>query len=348
MILRSRSWLAALVVGGGLLSSLTPSASSAVSSFQTGPAGRNIILPQRQGALLGAASGPSSSTTNPDLRPLEALLGRSLDIEHRFMQRRCSLDPGVVRGAGHRGHIPMVSWTPSPSTGGMILRGAADACIRRMGRQISRQPYRLFLRPYWEFNGDWLPHSRDVDGTLLSADEHKAMWRRTVDILRGAGAFRRASIVWCPSEGYYGNGDFFDERRAYPGDRYVDWVCADGYNRNSSSAWCGAHGRSHPGWCEFEEIFHDSLSSSGSVESNFRGRKPFMVGETGSVEGSPGMKGEWFRRARDYIKGEMPGLRALVFFDVALGDGDWRIGTSDSSLQGARDLVRDGHFSTSG
>ena len=121
-------------------------------------------------------------------------------------------------------------------------------------------------------------------------------------------------------------------------------MCADGFNWNSPTAWCGAHGRSHPGWCEFREIFHDSFLPSGSVETDFRGRKPFMVGETGSVEGAPGSKAEWFRNARAYIKAAMPGLRALVLFDVAFSDGDWRVGTSTSSLEGVRELVRDPYF----
>jgi hypothetical protein len=324
---------------------LTSSSSASTDGrFHNGPAGKNIILPLRQGVFVGAASAPASATTNPNLAPLEAMLGRRLDIEHRYMQERCSLDRGVIRGAGRRGHIPMISWTPSPSVGEMILRGAADACIFRIGKQLGRQPYRLFLRPYWEFNGSWSPYTKHVDGSPLSADEHRGLWRRTVDILRAAGAFKRASIVWCPSEGHYGNNDFFDERRAYPGDRYVDWVCADGFNRNSPMTWCGAHGTSHSGWCEFREIFHDSSLPSGSVESDFRGRKPFMVGETGSVEGTPGSKGEWFRNARAYIKEAMPGLRALVLFDAALSDGDWRVGTTASSVQGVRELVRDPYF----
>jgi len=339
-----RPCLAGLIVVLGLCT--TASASSSAGSFYDGPAGGDIILPPRKGVLVGAASGPPSAITNPSLTTLESLVGRSLDIEHRFMQQRCSLEPGVVRGAARRGHIPLISWVPNPSVGGQVLRGDADACIRRFGRQVARQPYKLFLRPYWEFNGTWFAHSKNVDGSLLSADEHKAMWRRTVKVLHAAGAFRRASIVWCPSEGHYGNGDAFDERRAYPGDEYVDWVCADGFNLNSSTAWCGAYGTPHAGWCEFGEIFHDSTTPGGNVEMDFRSRKPFMIAETGSLESAPGKKGEWLRNIRDYSKASMPGLSALVYFDVAFNDADWRVATSSSSLQGLRDLIRDPYFDT--
>lgn len=166
------------------------------------------------------------------------------------------------------------------------------------------------------------------------------MWRRTVDVLAAAGAFPNTSIVWCPEEGHYGNGDGFDERLAYPGDRYVDWVCADGYNWNRAESWCGAHGNPRQGWCEFAEIFHDTVSPGGNVEMDFRGRKPFMVGETGSTEGQHARKGEWFRKARDSIRKSMPGLRALVYFDMAYEASDWRISTSPSSFAGFAALAR--------
>jgi len=323
-----------------LLPSLAGSASSGQQSYFSGPAGRGVILPPaNQRMLLGIAQTGTDASVARDVTSLEATTGRKLDIEHLFMQRTCSLRLDRIAAVDRRGHIPMISWVPASVNGGAVLRGAADACIAAVGRQIARQPHRLFLRPFWEFNGDWFAHSRDVDGSLLTEAEHKALWRRMVTLLAAAGAFPKTSIVWCPQEGHYGNADAFDEQRAYPGDRYVDWVCADGYNWNSSESWCGARGQPHPGWCEFGEIFHDTLSPGGNVEMDFRGRKPFMVGETGSIEGLEAQKGQWFRNARDSIRTSMPGLRALVYFDMAY-DADWRIATSPSSRTGFVELAR--------
>jgi Glycosyl hydrolase family 26 len=323
----------------GLVLVHTQSSSGAVQPFFTGPAGKGIILPPRKGAFFGTAQSGEESVAS-QLARLESSIGRKIDIEHRYMQRTCSLDVRVIRAAARRGHIPMISWFPDPANGGDLLRGGADPCIRSVGRQIARQPYKILLRPYWEFNGDWMPWSRDIDGSLLTAEEHKAMWRRTVDRLRQAEAFPKASIVWCPNEGHYGNGDAFDETVAYPGDAYVDWVCSDGYNFNSSLAWCGQHA----GWCDFSEIFHDQRN----VEQDFRGRKPLLVGETGTVEdlSDPKRKGNWFRDARTFIKSSMPGARGLVYFDIAYTDGDWRIATTQASLAGLRELVSDPYFNT--
>jgi len=316
-------------------------ASSAPAGFFTGPAGRNIILPTGSNRiLLGVAQTGTYASVARDVRLLEASTGRALDVEHLFMQGTCSLRLDALRAVVARGHVPLVSWLPVQANGGAILRGDSDGCIHAVGRQIARQRARIFLRPYWEFNGDWFAHSRDLDGSLLTPEEHLAMWRRTVDVLAAAGAFPKTSIVWCPAEGHYGNGDGFDERLAYPGDRYVDWVCADGYNWNRAESWCGAHGNPRQGWCEFAEIFHDRVAPGGNVEMDFRGRKPFMVGETGSAEGQHARKGLWFRNARDSILESMPGLRALVYFDMAYEATDWRISTSPSSLAGFAALAR--------
>lgn len=318
----------------------TGAASSASSGYFTGPAGRSVILPTGGNRLLlGVTQTGTDAAVARNVRSLEASIGRELDVEHLFMQDTCSLRLEAVRAVVARGHVPLVSWLPVQRNGGAILRGDADRCIRAIGRQIARQPSRLFLRPYWEFNGDWLAHSRDVDGSLLTPAEHKAMWRRTVEILASAGAFPKTSIVWCPQEGHYGNGDAFDERLAYPGDRYVDWVCADGYNWNKAGAWCGARGNPHDGWCEFAEIFHDVVTPGGNVEMDFRKRKPIMIAETGSVEDRHGRKGQWFRNARDAIRTSMPGLRAFVYFDISF-DADWRLSTSPSSLAGFGALAR--------
>ena len=310
-------------------------------SFYTGPAGSNVILPTKRGVLLGTAQTGSYASVKHQLQALEATIGRKLDIEHRYMQGTCSLDRSLVRAIVKRGHIPMISWLPSTRNGGAIMRGDADTCIRTFGRQIAAQPHRILLRPYWEFNGDWYEHSKDLDGSLLTADEHKAMWRRSIDRLRDGGAFPKASVVWCPGEGHYGNGDSFDEDTAYPGDSYVDWVCSDGYNMNSPDSWCG----SHAGWCEFSEIFtHGGLVPG--VEQAFRNRKPFMVGETGSVEGSAEQKREWFLDIRKSVKLTMPGMLGLVYFDVSYANQDWRIGTSESALNGFRSLAASPHFNT--
>src|SRR5204863_9267554 len=115
-----------------------------------------------------------------------------------------------------------------------------------------------------------------------------AAWRRTVDLFKAVGA-DNLSWVWCPGQSYYGESSY----KSYPGDAYVDWVCSDGYNWNEPGAYCSSGGNPHPGWCRFAEIFHENSAPRESVELDFRGRKPYMVGEVGTAEGARGQKGEW-------------------------------------------------------
>jgi hypothetical protein len=123
----------------------------------------------------------------------------------------------------------------------------------------------------------------------------------------------------------------------------VDWVAADGYNWNSPNAWC----TTHPGWCQFKEIFH---GTSDNVEHVLGPQKPFMVAETGSREGGHGRKGRWFRRARDAIKASFPHMHALVYMDHDFsgrgGCCNWRLDSSRSSLRGFKALARDRYFWT--
>ncbi len=158
-------------------------------------------------------------------------------------------------------------------------------------------------------------------------------------MLRSEGV-RKASFVWAPD-----TSQPFES--SYPGNRYVDWVAADGYNWNSPNAWCTTHpGLSHPGWCQFREIFHGKKN----VEHVFGGEKPYMVAETGSEESAAGRKGRWFRRARDAIKAGFPHMYALVYMDINTtpneGCCNWRLDSSRSSLRGFKALARDRHFWT--
>jgi chitodextrinase len=301
------------------------------SSFYTGPAGQGILLPSQQGTFLGTAQSPyNGASPEQQMADLESYVGRRIDIEHRFMQspNACTpLDAGLIDAIARRGHIPMISWNPN-LYGDEILAGKGDECLRQFGAQIAAQPHKLILRPYSEFNGNWRKFSKYADGTMLTSAEFKALWIRSIGKLREGGAFPKASIYWCGSEGYYTRPVWINALDAYPGDQYVDWVGNDGYGYDSR---------------QFSQI-----GGITKVEQDFRGRKPVMVGETSARERSDDTtwKGNWWRGLRDHAKASMPGLLGVIVFDVAYSDGDWRIGTSDNSRQGFRDLARDPHFNT--
>ena len=156
-------------------------------------------------------------------------------------------------------------------------------------------------------------------------------------------------FVWSPDEGYYDLSKTL-QQNGYPGDAYVDWVGSDGYNFNSAAAWCGFHA----GWCEFWEVFHHGYTGAQAVgiEPLFRGRKPFVAEETGTVEdpANPARKGQWMTNMESSIKSDFPGLRMLLYFDVDLTATErvnWRIDTSLASLAGFKTLAQDPYFNPS-
>ena len=240
----------------------------------------------------------------------------------------------------------MVSWFPIPAYADQIIAGQADACIRSFGTSIGSQSGKVLVRPYWEFNGGWQTYSKNSDGTRATAAQEKQMWQHTIDVLKTTSFFSKASVVWSVSGGYFNNGDAWNNPTPYPGDNYVDWVASSGYNWNKSTAWCG----SHAGWCTFAEaVTHGRYAPAYTpigVEASFRGKKPYLVGETGSQEDplTPGRKGQWMVAMGNYAKTYMPGLYALVYFDQAFSGAGWNLDSSTSSMDGFKSFANDPYF----
>lgn len=315
-------------------------------SYFNGPAGTNNILPPKDGAFLGVFPGQpgwNEAQKRQDLLALEAYIGRRVDIDQGHYGApigRCYWEPPFSRGTEawdyQNGRIPMISWSPG-YTLDQVNGGEADACLRDVARRFKAFTKPVLWRLWWEFN--------IVPGFVWAGTGQRFIdaWRRVVNLFKSEGV-TNAVFVWCPNEPN-------NIRGSYPGDEYVDWVCADGYNWNSSNAWCGGAHNNHPGWCWFDEIFHDIEN----VHDVYGPQKPMIVGETGSVEDTslPGRKGEWFLRARDRIKAEFRYMEGFVYYHINLcrPEGptvncNWRIDTSRASLDGFKELALDTYFRT--
>ncbi len=321
-------------------------------SYLDGPAGLDIILPSRlPGSLLGISpGGPGKSWEEAKAQFLsrEQVAGRKLDvmgIYHGAPDGGCFYPGAVPFGtqeawAARHGAIPYVSWSPGYSLD-ELRSGRADACLRAVARRARAFGRPAFIRMYWEFNvpSPDRPFSENPS-------EFVAVWRHTVDLFVAEGA-RNLSWVWCPGQSFYGKSSY----DSFPGGQYVDWVCADGFNWNEPGAFCGALGNPHPGWCGFEEIFHGGPAAHRSVDIDFLGRKPFMIGEVGTVEGAPGQKRSWELDALARIKAAFPSLMAYIYFDqdtssVESCSCNWRLDSSPSALDGFRQIAQDPYFRT--
>jgi hypothetical protein len=303
-------------------------------SYFSGPAGANNILPPTaRGAFLGLWEHGLT-----DAYDREKAFGRRLDLMGSMYKAPLggcySNTPPFSNGTPlkivEHGSIPIVHYKPG-FTLDEVNAGKADDCFHDLGQRIHDFGYPVFLRIYHEFNGDWMPYS-GCGVTFISA------WRRTVSLVRGAGA-TNAIWVWNPAEKARDCA-----LQSYPGDAWVDWVAVDGYNRGTG--WAGSKTQC---WCEFWQLFRDDLSVS--LHDVYGPRKPFAVFETGSLEDAsePGRKGEWHVNALASIKQDFPYLKALVYTDLDLssnGGPNWRLDTSQSSLDAFTTLARDSYFNT--
>lgn len=244
-------------------------------------------------------------------------------------------DPRTPNAILARGAMPMISWEPQNVATtdaawslASIVDGAHDAYIRRWTAAVAAWGRPIYVRPMFEMNGWWAPWGVEVNGNSASA--YVAAWRHIVDIARSEGA-TNIRWVWCPNVDNDGLGVPFAS--LYPGDAYVDWVGLDGFNRGTS--W------SSTSWVTLERIFTVSIRHLREVSG-----KPLLIGETGSSEVG-GDKAAWIESSFARIPEDLPGVRAVIWFDKLETEVgiDWRVNSSAASLAAFRSVATSPVFS---
>ena len=220
-----------------------------------------------------------------------------------------------------RGETPMVTWQlyksgwsgPTISLSG-IAAGLYDGYLRRAADLARGLPFDVMIRFGHEMNGDWYPWSGQPA-------PYVAAWRHIVSVFRREGA-DNVKWVWSPNvdQGSYPFAKYF------PGDAWVDYVGLDGYN------W----GRSGVGvnqWQTLWQVFSSSYRQLTQLSS-----KPVIITEVSSSE-IGGDKAAWIRDGfLKTIPQQFPRVRAVVWFDRSM-EQDWRVNSSNASLQAYRDVV---------
>ena len=258
------------------------------------------------------------------------------------------------------GRIPLVGWGCGPSD--EINDGDHDETIRKTAQAMAAFGHEFFMRYCWEMDGD----KRTEPG---AADEFVAAWIRIHDIFRAEGA-DNVVWVWCANANSFKHATRRGEWAwdYYPGDEYVDWVSADGYNWGVSrrNDW-GAGDRDR--WRGFIEIYDEFMvwarstgpaSTGGSptegMPATFPRKhevKPIMIGEYAAQDdprdGMEMRKADWLKATHDTVNGDKPrtaecphcgvfsDIAAMVYFDVNADgphqNGDWRILSSPNSIE---------------
>jgi beta-mannanase len=162
-------------------------------------------------------------------------------------------------------------------------------------------------------NGTWYPWGGTVNGN--TAADYVAAWRHLHDVFREEGA-ANVTWIWTP------NGETIPDtaanlpQRYWPGAQYVDWIGIDSYNWGPTSSTA---------WRTFAEMFDANVAALRTFG------KPIMVAETASVERG-GDKAAWIRTMFESLAGaDRNVIVAVVWFDMAAPNFDFRTDTSASS-----------------
>ena len=215
----------------------------------------------------------------------------------------------------------MISWNGTDTI--EIQNGLHDDWIRTQATSVRDLGQPVMLRWLWEMDGnrrrEWVHSGPDFVGA----------WLHIRSIFDEVGA-DNAQFVWCPNEFLFWDGG--DPTPWYPGDDNVDWLCADGYNWQTSV--------DHPEWVSFTDIFEDFYAWAEP-----RGL-PIVIGETATAQAldDPEGKADWFRSLPELLANDLPEIDAIVYFDKDFADRgqhDWRLDTDAISYEAWNDVTAD-------
>jgi beta-mannanase len=285
--------------------------------------------PQRQAQLvpsaawLGAWVQPASYSRQVQqdaVLELERQIGRRLAINHTYVPWGTPLGWRPAWDVS-LGRIPLITFGNRGNTG-EIVQGRHDVYLRQLAEAVRKLGTPVFLR---------YAHRMDLASAsswVGSPESYVAAWRHVHEIFAGLPV----SWVWTPTAAAFASGGQAAERY-YPGDDYVDWIAADGYN----AVGCAGQG----GWRQLSDVFGD-FYAWGSPRG-----KPLMIAEAGTTEdpADPGRKAAWFDNAARQLATEMPNVQALIYFSGNKAC-DYRVDTSAQSLQAFKRLAQNPHFQT--
>jgi ribosomal protein L24E len=294
---------------------------------------------------------------------LEQLIGRTLDIDNHYTtpfnyyEGKTELDRQEFLDL-EKNRIPLVGWQCGVSTD--ITSGKLDKAIHDTAAVMKAYPRDFFMRYCWEMDGQ-RPEKSDLVGT---PQQFIDAWRYIYNMFKADGV---TNVVWvwtANANGYKVRYDFPGIGKVppaplfYPGDDYVDWVAADGYN------WHGAEGPNgqddYRNFLEIYDQFMDWARTADPAHQKGASTKPIMVGEYGSQEQHDDgtLKAEWYRNAHETVKPRPAGLspdqdkwkgaysdvQAMVYYDVDGKSGPWYVNTTEKSVQGYKEAALDPWF----
>lgn len=281
------------------------------------------------GAYLGAYSS-SATPGRSAISGFERLIAHHVTIDHQYYWWDQPFPTAVDRQALAAGHIPLWNWQSRLTDGkkltwSSIADGSQDAVINARARAVAAFGHPVFLA----FQHEPEALAGTGPGKEGTAAAYQAAWRHVVSRFRAEGV-TNVSWVWILTARSFRQPAVADSY--YPGDSYVSWVAADGYN------FFGCKPRVGGNWRSAAQIFQAFYRWAAARP------KPAMLAEWGSVEDPavPGRKGAWIRQAQQTFQ-TWPRIKAYVYFNASPGCRN-QVDTSPSSLAAFTQLAGSRYF----
>ena len=243
------------------------------------------------GAYLGAWVRPEPFNQRgrvSAVRRFESQIGTRLRLVHIYRSWADPIGTPSDRAFAKRGSYLQISW-PTPDLR-LVTDGSQDKLIAQRARQIKALPTKVLLQIRWEMDR---PNLRRVihDPTTFIAAWHHI---RAIFIKQHV---TNVGWTWCPTAAGFADGI---AQTFYPGDREVDWICADVY---PVEPWIKGKYESFP-----------MLAQAFMTWAAAHPTKPILIGEMGvSIAYGP-RRPEWISEAQQYISAH-PQIKAVSWFD---------------------------------
>ncbi len=281
------------------------------------------------GSYFGAFENPDRTDTvagsEAEVTRFESDLGRKIDIDNRFYSWSQQIPTAAEAWDVANGRIPMVTWGAQDTL--QLQAGTYDTFIRAQADRLRDLGGPVFLRFYHEMDGDYR------QSIVHSAADYIAAWRHVHDLFGQEGA-TNVVWVWCPTAWKFINKSPWPPDY-YPGDAYVDWIAADGYN------WYPAP---NTRWRTFTQVFGAFYDWAVTMP------KPIMLAEIGVQEdpNDPNRKAAWLADAHSQLENAFDQVQAAVYFDTTITKGGntyvWNLTSSSQAFSAWRDMGQDPYF----
>lgn len=279
-------------------------------------------IPPR-GAYLGAWVYPRPDNQQGKVSSVvrfEKTVGKQLDIVHLYRKWGMPIGTASDLAFARSGKYLLLSLAGTDMR--RIAGGQEDAMIVQIARQVAALPTKVFLAFRTEMNR---PNLKDL---VHSPHDFIAAW----DHFRAIFAAQRVSNVawtWCPTALGFDDGS---AQAYYPGDRQVDWICADVYPK---TPWRAGDDEA------FSTLTHSFLKWSAQHQ------KPIMIGEMAVGVSYGPRRGPWITAAGRFIQ-DNPQIKAIVWFDQSLPEDPdfyrYALEGDPPAVRAFAELAQNGYF----